>query len=376
MLKYKWLAERLETLIDTSIRNGVDKLPTEQSLCAKYHVSRQTVRMALALLEQRGRIAKKQGSGSYITGQETDASKNRICVLISDDQDYIYPGVLSDITNTLAESGFSCQVFPTGNCVGEERRLLQRILADPPRGLIVEGCKSALPNPNLDLYRDLLGMGCAIIFLYNYYPALSGCLFIKDDNYSGSSLLVRHLASQGHTAIGGIFKSDDMQGPERYQGFVETLRDLGLPILDSRIRWYDSRELHRLHVENDPQFLRSVVQDTLSSCTAVVCYNDVIAYHLIDALLSAGFCLPQDMAITAFDNTYLSNSNILTVTTLSHEPHEMGTKAAAMLLGKLKGLPVHAQETRWQLNLKESTKNGESIFSPPGTPWGLRPAAF
>lgn len=250
--KYQWLAARLEALIQKNIRTGVNKLPTEQELSEKYQLSRQTVRMALKTLEEKGLIEKKQGSGSYITGRSPKSQENMIAVLLFNDQDYIYPGVIRDIQNTLTDSGFFSMVYSTDNQVSKERELLETLLQKPPRGLIVEGCKSALPNPNLDLYRRLISKNCEIVFLYNRYPELSDCLFVKDDNFSGSSLLVQHLAAQGHTKIGGIFKSDDMQGPERYQGFLETLRDLKLPLFDSQVCWYDSRDLkktdsHRRH---------------------------------------------------------------------------------------------------------------------------------
>ena len=352
--KYQWLAARLEALIQKNIRTGVNKLPTEQELSEKYQLSRQTVRMALKTLEEKGLIEKKQGSGSYITGRSPKSQENMIAVLLINDQDYIYPGVIRDIQNTLTDSGFFSMVYSTDNQVSKERELLETLLQKPPRGLIVEGCKSALPNPNLDLYRRLISKNCEIVFLYNRYPELSDCLFVKDDNFSGSSLLVQHLAAQGHTKIGGIFKSDDMQGPERYQGFLETLRDLKLPLFDSQVCWYDSRDLKKLTHTGDTALLKEIVQE-LSSCTAIVCYNDVLAYHLVQVLLQSGYQLPRDIAVTAFDNTYLSNSDILTITTLSHLPHEMGTRAASTMLKKLKGLPVHSQEVRWNLNQKEST---------------------
>lgn len=355
-IKYKWVAERLEMMIEKSIQKGIHKLPTELELCRRYHVSRQTVRMALGLLEEKGLIVSRQGSGSYITGHSSRPQGNVIGVLVSSDQEYIYPGVLSTIRSTLSKNGFSMQVFATGNCVSAEREILLGLLKNPLRGVIVEGCKSALPNPNLDLYRQLMKKGCQFVFLYNYYPALPGCLYIKDDNYYGSALLVQHLASQGHTAIGGIFKADDMQGTERYQGYIEAMRDLSLPIADDRVCWYGSRELDKLLHHEDTQFLRAMVKEALASCTAVICYNDIIAYYLVDELLLAGCRLPADMAIAAFDNTYLSNSNILTVTTLSHEPHEMGMRAAEAVIHKLNGLPVSSQETRWKLNQKESTQ--------------------
>ncbi len=354
-IKYKWLAGRLELLIENCIHQGIHKLPTEQELCSRYHVSRQTVRMALGILEQNGLIERRQGSGSYITGRSVRPQGNVIGILISSDQEYIYPGVIHDIQSTLSKSGFLAQVFTTGNCISRERELLLQLLKKPLRGLIVEGCKGALPNPNLDLYRKLMKAGCQIVFLFNYYPALPDCICIKDDNYSGSALLVRYLAEQGHSSIGGIFKADDMQGLERYQGYAETMRDLHLPLVDSHICWYGSHELDRLLQEKDTQFLKTIIRRSLATCTAVICYNDIIAYYLVKELLLTGYELPADMAIAAFDNTYFSNSDILTVTTLSHQPHEMGTKAAEAVIKKLNGLPASSQETRWKLNVKEST---------------------
>ncbi len=352
-VKYKWIAERLEYTINSE--KGIHKLPTEQELCKKYRVSRQTIRMALGLLEQKGLIIKKQGSGSYLTGRSANPYENVINILISSAQEYIYPRVLNDIRNTLAANGFSDQTFTTDNCVHKEREILLKLLERPTRGIIVEGCKSALPNPNLDLYLRLIKKGCQLVFLFNYYPALSDCVFIKDNNYYGSSLLVQHLAAQGHTAIGGIFKADDLQGIERYQGYIETMRNLELPISDYQICWYGSHELDKLIRSKDTHFLKNMVEESLSYCTAVICYNDMIAYYLADELLLAGFQLPADMAIASFDNTYFSTSNILNITTLSHKPHEMGTKAAQAIINKLRGLSVSSQEINWKLNIKEST---------------------
>lgn len=355
-IKYKWLADRLKELIQKQIVNGMNKLPTEQQLCAKYRVSRQTVRLSLSLLEKEGLIEKKHGSGTYITGLSAALEGNTIGILIYDDQEYIYPEVVNDIQSTLSANGFSSKVFVTKNCICEEREILLQLLKKPMGGIIAAGCKSALPNPNVDLYRKLEKKGCSVVFLFNYYPPLAECPYIKDDNMHGSGLLVRHLAAQGHTAIGGIFKADDMQGVERYQGFVETMLHCRLPVVDGRISWYDSHDLKKLEQYQDTYFLKKIVQESLASCTAVICYNDFIAYYLIKELHLAGYHLPQDMAIAAFDNSYLSDSNILTLTTVSHEPHEMGNKAAQAMIEKRKGLPVLSQETLWKLKIKESTK--------------------
>ena len=355
-IKYKWLAGKLKEMTEKYRNAGIEKLPTEQELCSRYHVSRQTVRQALSILEDSRLIVRRQGSGSYITGLSTDPSRNTISVLISDDQEYIYPGVLSDIRSELDKNGFSCRVHITGNRTETEYQILLGLLDAPPLGVIAEGCKSALPSPNLDLYRRLVKKGTSVVFLHNYYPALQDSLYVKDDNTGGSAMLVRHLAERGHISIGGIFKTDDLQGIERYQGFVETMRALHLNTADEKIGWFDSRDQYALETSRDTSFLRAIAKEALSSCTAVVCYNDMIAYYLIQELRLAGQKLPEDMSVASFDNTYLSSSERLTITSLSHRLHETGTEAARMMIRKLKGLPVQSVELPWELREKQSTE--------------------
>lgn len=355
-IKYKWLASLLKEQIINNLKNGKLKFPSEQELCARYQVSRQTVRQSLALLEQDGLIIKKKGSGSYLTGLSPDPLSNTVCLLLSSDREYIYPGILYDIRQVLEPFGFTIKVFATGNRLRTEQDILLSLQKNPPRGMIVEGCKSALPNPSLHLYRSLMNKGTAMVFLHSHYPALPESVYIKDGNLSGSTLLVRHLAEQGHKYIGGIFKGDDLQGVERFQGFLEALKEQRLDFSDEQIGWYDSRDLESLLQEGNGDFLRSFIRRSLSGCTAVICYNDILAYHLQKELRLEGFHLPEDMAVAAFDNTYLSDGEGLSITTLSHRPHEMGRKAARALLDKLKGLPVSSQEVPWQLNIKESTR--------------------
>ena len=136
-IKYKWLADRLKEMIYTDIEKGTEKLPTEQELCSRFRVSRQTVRLYLSLLEEEGLIVKKRGSGSFITGLRSEPDSNIIGILISDDQDYIYPSLINDIQSELSRNGFGSRVFVTGCRASTERHILSELLKRPLRGLIV-----------------------------------------------------------------------------------------------------------------------------------------------------------------------------------------------------------------------------------------------
>ncbi len=355
MRKYEKLTEQLIISISSNMKKGIYKLPTETELCRQYQVSRQTVRTALSLLQKRGIITSRQGSGSYATGLSADSILNTIPILIFSDQDYIYPRLLADIRSALAEQNYTLNVLPTGNSTYTERQYLQELLSDPPRAMIVEGCQSALPNPNTDLYARLQQSGTFVLFLHNSYAALPDTVCVKDDNYYGGYLLAEHLLSLGHTRIAGLFKIDDLQGPERYLGAATCLRDLGHTMPDRHIRWFTSREHTALEKKQDTRFLTSFIQNELSGCSAVICYNDEIAYWLLKELEYADIHVPEQVSVVCFDNSYLSKISKTRITSLSHNPHEIGNCAAEYIIQKLKGNSVVSREIPWHLVHGEST---------------------
>lgn len=350
-IKYKWLAEQLRKKVSENMEKGITRLPSEQELCYRYRVSRQTVRQSLSLLQQEGLIVKKQGSGSYITGLTSE--NNVIGVLVADDQDAHYAALLGDIRQTLSEMGFSTNVYLTRNRTHTERAILSALKDSPPRGLIVEGVKSALPNPNLDLYRQLNSLGIPMVFLSAYYAAFYQQPYIKEDNVAGSALLTRHLLEQGHREIGGIFKSDDMQGVERYRGFMEAMQECGITVPDERICWYCTEDSESFSAPVSSDFLSHMAQVRLQGCTAVVCHNDEIAY-----LLSR---ISQIPAIASCDNTYANAGNLLPFTTLKRRPHELGNAAAQAITDRLKGLAVPSRELSWELAMHGSTREPLTI---------------
>jgi len=354
MTKYETLSKQLTEQIAENLLRGITALPTETQLAAQYHVSRQTVRAALSLLKSKGLIESRQGSGSYATGLSPDLNQNQIPILIASNQEYIYPHLLADIRHTLSEKGYQLRILATENSVSSERAHLTSLVESPPRGLIVEGVKSALPTPNTDLYEKLRASGTRLLFLHSRYGTLPDEVCIKDDNYYGGYLLANHLAQLGHTCIAGLFRLDDRQGHERYLGAACCLRDLGLPFSDSNVGWFQSPDVEALEKRQDTRFLAAYIKEHLSGCSAVICHNDEIAYWLVKELAYAGMQVPRDVSVVCFDNSYLSDLSSIRLTTLTHKPHELGQCAAETMLRLLRGIPAVSQELPWELVQKES----------------------
>ena len=348
--KYQRIADRLRAQLTGENRIRTTKLPTEKDLCALYGVSRQTVRQALHVLETEGLIERRQGSGAYATGLHPDAAHNQIAILLPTDNDYLYARLRSDLQAPLIREGFVVSFYLTGCSVAREREILKQLQTVPLRGLIADPVKSALPNPNLDLYEKLWTKQLPTVFLHAAYENFPPRTVIGEDNFNGAAQLTQYLIDQKHTCIAGIFRSDTRSGPERYLGFTTACSAAGIIWSDSCIRWYDSTVLSALQKKQATGFLADFVRQNLGACSAVICQDDEIAYWLIKELILAGKNVPEDVSVVSFDNSFLCEFSDPGLTSLSHKSSsELGTTAAEALLTQMRGGEFPSVRLRFEL---------------------------
>ena len=352
--KYIQMANALRTAIAEGEYKSTSRLPTEQKLMEQFGVSRQTVRNALEILTKEGLIQRRQGSGTVVLEQKPKVENNTIAIVISFANSYIFPSLLMDAQQVLLENGFSALVYGTDNQFEKERKILLQLLEHPVRGMIVEGTKSVLPNPNVDLYRQLRDSGVPIVFLHSCYPEFHAPV-IRDDDESGGYLACQHLLQKCHTQIGGIFKMDDRQGILRFSGMMHALRDAEVRFPEESIFWFDTNQRVDLVEHGATGWLESCAAQLTKNCTAVICYNDEIAYQLLDILLQNGVRVPQQMAIISFDNSHYSSLGAVGLTSLAPDSGKLGSLAARAILEQVRGGQAQSQKLPWKLVIRRST---------------------
>lgn len=349
MKKYEYVADSLSEEIKTGYYPNGAFLPTEEKLTEIYSVSRQTVRKALSILEEKDLIEKKQGSGSVVKKRNPAADSGKVYVIATYIDDYIFPGQLRGVEEVLSKNNFSAILSATRNQICNERRILEDILRDPVAGILVEGTKTAFPNPNIDLYERLAGLSIPIVFFNSCYPGLKGPLYVCADNRRGGYELVTYLLKKGHRSIASIFKADDIQGHERYSGYISAMFDNKLFVSDKKTIWYTTETKERLFDGSGD------ILSLIGDATAVVCYNDEIAYMLIKYLTACGRRVPEDIAVVSFDNSSLSEMSPVRITSLSYDDMNIGTIAARKLVDILGGRKASSEIIPWKLAEKESS---------------------
>jgi GntR family transcriptional regulator of arabinose operon len=119
-------------------------------------------------------------------------------------------------------------------------------------------------------------------------------------------------------------------------------------ISDHAVFWYTTESRDRI-------FNQELISK-LSECSAVVCYNDEIAFRLIPLLQSTGLNVPQDISVVSFDNSTLSEISPVKITSLSYGDQNIGHVSAQKLMRLIAGEPAETETLRWQLVEKESSR--------------------
>lgn len=336
--KYEEIIEWIEKKLENGEVKPGDRLESEHQLCARFGVSRQTVRHAISVLENDGIIERRRGSGTYIKEivniEEKEVKTMRVAVVTTYLHEYIFSMMLQEIEHTLSNAGYEIQIALTNNAIEKERMVLKNLLEkNMVDGIIAETTKSALPNPNLDIYRKIMKKGIPVLFLNSYYKGLDAPHVSMNDTLAGK-MVTEHLLKCGHRKIAAIFKSDDGQGHFRYAGYMKAMKDADIELNSQHIVWIDTDMVRNMR-EDGGWILRRI-----QGCTGCVCYNDEVANNLVALCLEQGIRIPEDLSVMGIDDSNLATFCEVPLTSARNPISDVAKVAALEMLEMMKGMPI------------------------------------
>lgn len=279
---------------------------TIQSMARELGFSRNTVSMALKgnetvapkTREMILRYAERAGyPGAFSSEREAGPEENatyHIMILRKPDMAVYWDKIISGISEEACRNQCQTQVAVVTN-EAEERLQLPLGLDESIHAVF---CVKML---NRDYIKKIKETGIQVYMLDSYKGEEEGPLgdVVKMESFHPVMQLTRHLISQGMKRIGFLNESSSLYESmnDRYSGYLYAMEKAGIrPDADIVMPDVDSSTFYY------PETFEKIVEGYETLPEAVVCGNDSIAKYLTQALRKKGIRVPEDVAVTGFDN--------------------------------------------------------------------------
>jgi LacI family transcriptional regulator len=156
--------------------------------------------------------------------------------------------------------------------------------------------------------------------------------YVMTDHFGGAIRAAHALFNLGHRRVGfATWLSPAISMEHRYLGYCQALFERGMALEERLIcrveGGYPLIDHTQLH-----EFIRGADRPT-----AVFAANDQIAIALYRAAASVGLSIPGDLSVIGFDDLDVSAHLDPPLTTMAQPFHEIGRKAAEILLRHMGG---------------------------------------
>ncbi|WP_219416477.1 LacI family DNA-binding transcriptional regulator [Pseudonocardia nigra] len=325
------------TIVDVASRAGVAVSTASKALNGRGQLRAETRQRVIAAAEELGFqanvFARSLLSGrSYSVGLLTSDRVGRFSV-----------PVLSGVEDALGAGKILVYLCDARGDSIREQHYVRTLLTRKTDGIIVTAERTD-PRPPVSVERPL-----PVVYAYSQSERPEDISVIPDDR-QGATLVTRHLVESGRRRIGHITGPGWFAIHERAAGFRSVLDEAGLEIAGGGVLagdWSEAwgRQAADILLRRDPRL------------DAIVCGTDQIARGVMETLRDHGRRVPDDVALTGFDNweTLVTGCRV-PLTSVDFGLPELGRYAAGLLLAAMDGQAepgVHRLPCR--LVVREST---------------------
>ena len=292
--------------------------------------SEETVRLVHSAAEKLG-----YAKSSAASRKMQFSGKNLIAVLCPNISNPYYSTLVQAIEQAAAEKDFQIMTLNTYRSAEIETRNLTMLQNAGIAGVIF--AMPPLVPQSLEKLRK-----CAPAVMIGDRGRSFNIDTVEMDNYGAGALLARHLLDLGHkhiTYISTTLDKFNSMRMRRLKGLEETFK-ASCPEGTVAVRSIDispGEELNDLFIEHHVGYKLAKESFEDGRTTVFVAVNDMVAYGVIDAIISCNFSVPGDYSVCGFDNIFPSRLSPISLTTVDNYIIEKGRNAFNMLFSRIRG---------------------------------------
>lgn len=287
---------------------------------------------------------------SHIARSLATARTATIGLVVPDISNPFFSAIARGVEQVAAAQGYTVLLCSTGEDASRELDVLHMLDERYVDGVIVCGLREedALLQQALSPFRAVV--------LVNRRLAGETIPAIMVDDVLGGYVATQHLLQLGHTAVGFMAgPTTSYSGAKRRQGYNQALAEAGIVRQDGWIQ-------HCIPTVAGGEAAARQLLASHPELSALFCYNDLVAVGAMRHCMTAGWRVPEEIAIVGFDDIMLAGL-ISPALTTCHVPRvEMGSQAVSMLFDCMKDDPGACQEivVDPELVVRASTVGGET----------------
>ena len=264
-------------------------------------------------------------------GFKNPATKT-IGVIVPNMVRYFYASIISGIERLANENGYFIVIANSNESYAREKECVQNLIKLNVDGLIVCLTQETSDYSHFDLakQKDIPLMFFDRVCRTNEFSSVIA------DNSNAAKAITDHLNQSGSKRIAHIAGPKTLNiTNERIAGYLMSLNDNGLEFDKDLIVYCDL----------SPNGASKAINKLLATPKipdAIFCVNDTVAYVAMKEIKKKGLRIPDDIALTGFNDEFHSTIVEPTLTTVLHPTDEMGKETARLLIDQIESGQPHA----------------------------------
>lgn len=318
------------TIFDVAKEAGVSKSTVSRVINMDKRVKDET---RIAVEEA---IKKLNYSPSFMAQAIRTRKTYTIAFMVPEYSNIFYSEVFRGVEDVALKYGYMVLVCNTERHAMSEIDYINELLKRNIDGIIYNTYRMKDDMAN---YLRSISERIPIVYMNKVFGEEENYSYVYTDGFNSTRKAVHYLYNQGKRRLGYVLNSEDISVIEdRFQGFVQGLKDCGLSLEE---KW-----IYRVQRENEPDYVKlgqdaaryyaSLSQRPDAILTAI----DMIGIGCIKEFNSCGIKIPEEISIIGFDNISLGSLIDPPITTIGQPIRKMGQAAAEILFSQLENRPV------------------------------------
>lgn len=280
-------------------------------------------------------LEKNNYTPSAIARGMVSKSMKTVSVLTVDIRVPHYAKTAYTIEREFSRRGYEVSLCNTGGELEETIKYLRTALEKKADGIVLVGsvfntlCKNAEISGLLKNVPVVLANGK--LELPNSYSVL------VDDRY-GISLAVEHLIQKGHREIYYLRDMDTVSAQLKCEGFITEMEKCGLKNARQQVVKAEPS------IEGGIHAVEKLIREK-RKFTGIVCGEDITAAGVVKALLHYGIKVPEEVAVTGYNNSEYAKICEPQLTTIDNKPELVAMMSVQLLTSLIEKTEVYSSCT-------------------------------